>query len=65
MAEAPIPRLIYRDNIASGGKSPQAHRPGYDIIVRERTGLLALEGKSHRDVPMLKPAPPLISQPAL
>ena len=51
------PKLIYCDNTAFGRKGPQAHRPGYDVIVQGFTGLMALEGKSHLDVPMLNALP--------
>ncbi len=47
------PRLIYCDNTAFGRKGPQAHRPGYDIIVQGLTGLMALEGKTVDGVPLL------------
>ncbi|MCH8065935.1 MAG: CoA transferase [Chloroflexi bacterium] len=51
------PKLIYCDNTAFGRKGPQAHRPGYDVIVQGFTGLMALEGKSHHDVPVLNALP--------
>jgi formyl-CoA transferase len=47
------PNLIYCDNTAFGRKGPQAHRPGYDIIVQGMTGLMALEGKMLEGVPLL------------
>ncbi|MCH7699156.1 MAG: CoA transferase [Chloroflexi bacterium] len=51
------PRLIYCDNTAFGRKGPQAHRPGYDLIVQGLTGLMALEGKSHNAVPVMNALP--------
>ncbi len=51
------PKLIYCDNTAFGRKGPQSHRPGYDVIVQGLTGLMALEGKSFRDVPVLNALP--------
>jgi formyl-CoA transferase len=45
-------RLIYCDNTAFGRKGPQAHRPGYDIIVQGLTGWMAAEGKSLNGLPV-------------
>ncbi|MEX0785299.1 MAG: CoA transferase [Dehalococcoidia bacterium] len=46
------PKLIYCDNTAFGRKGPQAHRPGYDIIVQGLTGWMASEGKALNGVPV-------------
>jgi formyl-CoA transferase len=51
------PRLIYCDNTAFGRKGPQAHRPGYDIIVQGATGVMALEGKTTDGVPTVNAIP--------
>ena len=51
------PRVIYCDNTAFGRKGPQAHRPGYDIIVQGLSGAMATEGKSVDGVPMLNLIP--------
>jgi crotonobetainyl-CoA:carnitine CoA-transferase CaiB-like acyl-CoA transferase len=51
------PRLIYCDNTAFGRKGPQAHRPGYDIIVQGLSGVMALEGKALDGVPLLNAIP--------
>ena len=51
------PRLIYCDNTAFGRKGPQAHRPGYDIIVQGSTGVMATEGKIADGVPVLNLIP--------
>jgi formyl-CoA transferase len=51
------PRLIYCDNTAFGRKGPQAHRPGYDLIVQGLTGLMALEGKEFNGVPVMNALP--------
>ena len=51
------PRLIYCDNTAYGRKGPQAHRPGYDIIVQGMSGVMATEAKSLNGVPQLAAIP--------
>ena len=51
------PRLVYCDNTAFGRRGPQAHRPGYDIIVQGVTGLMATEGKSEAGVPAMNAIP--------
>lgn len=51
------PRLIYCDNTAFGRKGPQAHRPGYDIIVQGVSGVMATEGKEQNGVPLLNAIP--------
>ena len=50
-------RLIYCDNTAFGRKGPQAHRPGYDLIVQGLSGLMALEGKTQDGVPLMNALP--------
>jgi formyl-CoA transferase len=51
------PRLVYCDNTAFGRKGPQAHRPGYDIIVQGVTGVMATEGKTLEGVPTVATIP--------
>ena len=51
------PRLVYCDNTAFGRRGPQAHRPGYDIIVQGATGVMATEGKSLDGVPVINAIP--------
>jgi len=51
------PDLIYCDNTAFGRRGPQAHRPGYDIIVQGVTGVMATEGKIERSVPLMNAIP--------
>jgi crotonobetainyl-CoA:carnitine CoA-transferase CaiB-like acyl-CoA transferase len=51
------PRLIYCDNTAFGRRGPQAHRPGYDIIVQGLSGVMATEGKTQDGVPLLNAIP--------
>ena len=51
------PRLIYCDNTAFGRKGPQAHRPGYDVIVQGLSGVMATEGKMQDGVPLMNAIP--------
>ena len=51
------PRLIYCDNTAFGRKGPQAHRPGYDIIVQGVSGVMATEGKTLNGLPQMNAIP--------
>jgi len=39
------PRLVYVEATAFGRRGPNAHRPGYDLIVQATTGLLSTDGK--------------------
>ena len=39
------PRLIYCENTAFGRRGPDAHRPGYDLILQAMSGLMTAEGK--------------------
>jgi formyl-CoA transferase len=38
------PRLIYAHNTAFGSRGPDAHRPGYDIILQAASGLMSGAG---------------------
>ena len=40
------PRIVYVEATAFGRRGPNAHRPGYDLIVQAVTGLLAADGKT-------------------
>jgi crotonobetainyl-CoA:carnitine CoA-transferase CaiB-like acyl-CoA transferase len=40
------PRLVYVEATAFGRQGPEAHRPGYDLIVQAVSGLLAADGKT-------------------
>jgi formyl-CoA transferase len=51
------PRIIYCDNTAFGRRGPQAHRPGYDIIVQGVTGVMATEGKTVNGIPAVATIP--------
>jgi crotonobetainyl-CoA:carnitine CoA-transferase CaiB-like acyl-CoA transferase len=51
------PRLIYCDNTAYGRKGPQAHRPGYDIIVQGMSGVMATEAKTLDGIPQVATIP--------
>jgi crotonobetainyl-CoA:carnitine CoA-transferase CaiB-like acyl-CoA transferase len=50
-------RLIYCDNTAFGRRGPYAHRPGYDLIAQAVTGLMSVEGREDRGVPLLNALP--------
>jgi crotonobetainyl-CoA:carnitine CoA-transferase CaiB-like acyl-CoA transferase len=50
-------RLIYCDNTAFGRRGPYAHRPGYDLIAQAVTGLMSVEGRQDRGVPLLNALP--------
>ena len=39
------PRLIYCENTAFGRQGPDAHRPGYDVMLQAMSGLMAAEAK--------------------
>jgi len=51
------PRIIYCDNTAFGRRGPWAHRPGYDLIAQAVTGLMSVEGREERGVPLLNALP--------
>ena len=40
------PRLIYCELTAYGRQGPDAHRPGYDMIIQAMTGMIASETKT-------------------
>lgn len=59
------PRLIYCENTAFGRRGPDAHRPGYDLILQAMSGLMAAEGKlNNSGVPQHIVSTPLVDTAA-
>jgi crotonobetainyl-CoA:carnitine CoA-transferase CaiB-like acyl-CoA transferase len=58
------PRLIYCENTAFGRSGPDAHRPGYDLIIQAMSGLMAAEGKLGNGAPRHIWASPLVDTAA-
>ncbi|NQW22715.1 MAG: CoA transferase [SAR202 cluster bacterium] len=58
------PRLIYCELTAYGREGPDAHRPGYDMIVQAMTGMVASETKTLDGVPSWVWSSPLIDTSA-
>jgi formyl-CoA transferase len=54
------PRIIYCEVTAYGREGPDAHRPGYDMIIQAQSGLMASETKSENGVPQQIWSTPLI-----
>lgn len=54
------PRLIYCEVTAYGRQGPDAHRPGYDMIIQALSGLMASETKQEDGVPQQIWSTPLI-----
>ena len=54
------PRLIYCELTAYGRQGPDAHRPGYDMIIQAMTGMIASETKTVDNVPSWVWSSPLI-----
>ena len=54
------PRLIYCDLTAYGRQGPDAHRPGYDIVLQAVTGMMSAEGKLDQGTPQQIWSAPLI-----
>ena len=54
------PRLVYCELTAYGRQGPDAHRPGYDMIIQAMTGMIASETKVVDDVPSWVWSSPLI-----
>ena len=42
------PRIVYCEVTAYGREGPDAHRPGYDMIIQALSGLMASETKQER-----------------
>lgn len=58
------PRLVYCELTAYGRQGPDAHRPGYDMIIQAMTGMIAAETKTVDDVPSWVWSSPLIDTSA-
>jgi formyl-CoA transferase len=56
--------LIYCENTAFGRNGPDAHRPGYDLIIQAMSGLMAAEGKLENGAPRHIWASPLVDTTA-
>ena len=54
------PRIIYCETTAYGREGPDAHRPGYDMIIQAQSGLMASETKQENGVPQQIWSTPLI-----
>ena len=54
------PRLIYCELTAYGRRGPDAHRPGYDMILQAMTGIMASEHKTIDGVPQWVVSSPVI-----
>ena len=54
------PRIIYCEVTAYGREGPDAHRPGYDMIIQAISGLMASETKQENGVPQQIWSTPLI-----
>jgi crotonobetainyl-CoA:carnitine CoA-transferase CaiB-like acyl-CoA transferase len=57
-------QLIYCENTAFGRRGPDAHRPGYDLIVQAMSGLMTAEGKLENGAPRHIWASPLVDTAA-
>ena len=54
------PRLVYCELTGYGRQGPEAHLPGYDMILQAMSGLMAAEGKVVEGVPQQITSTPLI-----
>ena len=54
------PSIIYCEGSAFGHDGPDAHRPGYDIIIQAMSGIATAEGKVANGVPEQIVASPLV-----
>ena len=54
------PRLIYCEMTAYGRQGPDAHRPGYDMILQAMTGMMAAENKTIDGIPQWVWSSPVI-----
>ena len=54
------PRLIYCELTAYGREGPDAHRPGYDMILQAMSGMMAAENKTIDGVPQWVWSSPVI-----
>ena len=58
------PRLIYCENTAFGRKGPDAHRPGYDVMLQAMSGVMAAEGKLENGTPQHIVSSPMVDTSA-
>lgn len=58
------PKLVYCELTAFGRQGPDAHRPGYDMIIQAMTGMVASETKTVRGVPSWVWSSPLVDTAA-
>jgi crotonobetainyl-CoA:carnitine CoA-transferase CaiB-like acyl-CoA transferase len=58
------PWLVYCENTAFGRSGPDAHRPGYDLIIQAMSGLMTAEGKLGNGAPRHIWASPLVDTAA-
>ena len=58
------PSLIYCENTAFGRQGPDAHRPGYDVMLQAMSGLMAAEGKLDNGAPQHIVSTPMIDTTA-
>jgi len=58
------PRLIYCELTAYGRQGPDAHRPGYDMILQAMTGMMAAENKTIDGIPQWVWSSPVIDSTA-
>ena len=58
------PRLVYCELTAYGREGPDAHRPGYDMILQAISGLMASETKLEDGIPLQIWSSPLIDTTA-
>ncbi len=58
------PRLIYCENTAFGREGPDAHRPGYDVMLQAMSGLMAAEGKLENGTPQHIVSSPMVDTSA-
>ena len=58
------PKLVYCELTAFGRQGPDAHLPGYDMIIQAMTGMVAAETKTVDDVPSWVWSSPLVDTAA-
>jgi formyl-CoA transferase len=58
------PRLVYCELAAFGRQGPDAHRPGYDMIIQAMTGMMASETKTIDGTPSWIWSSPLVDTSA-
>ena len=58
------PKLVYCENTAFGRQGPDAHRPGYDVMLQAMSGLMAAEAKLENGTPQHIVSSPMIDTSA-